>query len=101
LPKLAAEREQIGFGRQRVAEDFDGLLGYHPLLLHDAKAGDVVVVAQPGYVKAFSLATGEPAWPGAEEPGAVFPPPAKGTPTRRSRATCRGGGRMWACLASR
>lgn len=73
LPRLTADREQIGFGRQRIAEEFDGLLSYHPLLVHDPKAGDVVLLAEPGYVKAFSIATGQPAWPGAEEPGAIFP----------------------------
>lgn len=73
LPKLKADLEQIGFGRQRIAEEFDGLLSYHPLLVHDPKAGDVVLIAEPGYVKAYSLATGKPAWPGAEEPGAIYP----------------------------
>lgn len=84
LPKLTANPagangngvrvpEQIGYGRQRIAEENEGLLGYHPLLVHDPKAGDVVLVSEPGFVKAFSLATGKPAWPGAEEPGAIFP----------------------------
>lgn len=55
----------FGFSPRRIAEDSDGLLSHHPIVV-----GDQVFVAQQDRILGFQLQTGEPVW-GAPE-GVVF-----------------------------
>jgi hypothetical protein len=61
LPKLSAERELIGAGRLRVAEDAKALLSYHP-----AVVGNTVLLRcdarQKSLVVALDLFTGRELW---------------------------------------
>lgn len=59
LPVVAADGDRIGLGRSRVAERADGLLSYH-VVVWDG----VVVICQPGRVRAVRLADGRAAFPG-------------------------------------
>ncbi len=63
LPRLAAGQERIGGGRQRMAEDFDGLLSYHPIVV-----GDTVLWNDPAHIRAFDLHTGEEKSPVPDRP---------------------------------
>jgi len=61
LPKVQSDRELIGAGRVRVAEDGKGLLSYHPVVV-----GDTVLVRcdarRTSYVIALGLRTGKELW---------------------------------------
>jgi outer membrane protein assembly factor BamB len=61
LPQLASDRELIGAGRWRVADEGKGVLAYHPVV-----SGQTVLVAcdarQSSYVFALDLASGREAW---------------------------------------
>ncbi|MCI0358172.1 MAG: PQQ-binding-like beta-propeller repeat protein [Planctomycetaceae bacterium] len=61
LPKLHADRELIGAGRLRVADDGKALLSYHPVVV-----GETVLVRcdarRKSYVIALNLKTGEELW---------------------------------------
>lgn len=56
----------LGFPGDRVAETHDRLLAYHPIVV-----GSWVVVCDEWRIRAFDLAGGKPAWPGAEA-GVIF-----------------------------
>ncbi len=58
LPVINVGAERIGFGRHRVAEGQDGLLGYFP-----AVDRGVVYVRQAGCLRAIQAIGGVPAWP--------------------------------------
>jgi len=61
LPKLHSDRELVGAGRLRVAEDGKALLSYHPVVV-----GDTVLVRcdarQKSFVVALNLKTGQELW---------------------------------------
>jgi outer membrane protein assembly factor BamB len=57
LPRLKSDRDLIGAGRLRVAENHDGVLSYHPVLFRGE-----VIVSDGQLLRAFDLATGQPAW---------------------------------------
>jgi hypothetical protein len=61
LPKLAADREVIGAGRLRVADDKKGLLSYHPVIV-----GDTVLIRVDArlrsHIVAIGLHDGEKRW---------------------------------------
>ena len=73
LPRLHSDREWIGAGRLRIAEDMKGLLSYHPavyggqvLLRLDARGNS--------YITSLSAKTGEVVWQVEESRG----PPLRG-----------------------
>lgn len=55
----------FGYGGRRVAEDAEGLLPYHPLVV-----GDLLLVNDESRIRAFNLHTGQPAW--GQEDGVIF-----------------------------
>ncbi len=61
LPRLDADREVLGTGRLRSADDMKSLLGYHPVV-----AGKRVLLRLDArgnsYVVALDLRTGKPVW---------------------------------------
>ena len=61
LPRLTADRDWIGAGRLRVADDSKGLLSYHPIVV-----GQTVLLrtdaAGNSYVTALDLKTGKQLW---------------------------------------
>jgi outer membrane protein assembly factor BamB len=61
LPRLSSDREWIGQGRLRVADDMKGLLSYHPVVV-----GNTVLVRLDArgssYIVALDLRTGEKLW---------------------------------------
>jgi outer membrane protein assembly factor BamB len=63
LPRLSAGQERIGSGRQRITEDFDGLLSYYPLIV-----GDTVFWNDAAHIRAFDLHTGEEKSPVPDRP---------------------------------
>jgi outer membrane protein assembly factor BamB len=67
LRKLSSDRDLIGQGKLRVAEDHRGLLSYHPVLVKDK-----VIVAEERTVRAYQLTSGKLQWevPVAENPPA-------------------------------
>lgn len=79
LPRLAADREWIGAGRLRVADDAKGLLSYYPIVV-----GQTVLVRTDAtgnsYVTALDLATGKQHWQVDYSRGAA-PPRAEANPS--------------------
>jgi outer membrane protein assembly factor BamB len=69
-PPLRAD-DIKGFGRRRVAEDFDGVLSYHPVV-----AGKLLLVNDVAHIRVFDVATGKPAWPTPTDPagGIIYRP---------------------------
>jgi len=61
LPRLSADREWIGTGRLRVAEDLKSLVGYHPVVV-----GHTVLLTLDArgnsYVVALDLKSGQKLW---------------------------------------
>lgn len=61
LPKLASDRDVIGSGRLRVADDRKGVLSYHPVVV-----GDTVLVRVDArlrsYIAALGLRDGQKRW---------------------------------------
>jgi outer membrane protein assembly factor BamB len=57
LPRLGGQRELVGQGRLRVAEEADGLLSYHPIVEQG-----LVLVTDGQTLQAFDAETGKPAW---------------------------------------
>jgi outer membrane protein assembly factor BamB len=58
------------YSSRRIAEDAQGLLSYHPLVV-----GDLLLVSKQNQIFAFNLYTGKPAWPGGanqKAPGEFF-----------------------------
>ncbi len=69
-PQTADVANMRMFSLRRVAEDAQGLLSYHPIVV-----GDLILVAKQTQLFAFNLYTGKPAWPGggaAHAPGEFF-----------------------------
>lgn len=63
LPRIAATNEMLGYGRARISEDAEGLLSYHPIVVHAGGVGPVVVWNEFSLVRAVGLRDGRPAWP--------------------------------------
>ena len=61
LPRLTSDRDMIGAGRLRVADDMKGLRSYHPIIV-----GDTVLVRvdarQRSYIAALGLRDGQRRW---------------------------------------
>lgn len=61
LPRLESDREWVGTGRLRVADDMKSLLSYHPIVI--GKQVFVRLDARDNsYVAALHLKTGKPLW---------------------------------------
>jgi hypothetical protein len=69
LPLITSDREAIGAGRPRVAEDHRGLLSYHPVVWRD-----LVIVPEHTQIRALKLSDGSPAWPGGSGDGVIYRP---------------------------
>lgn len=61
LPRLSSDRELVGAGRLRVADDMKGLLSYFPLIVGDAVLLRVDARGK-SYVTALDLKSGEKRW---------------------------------------
>lgn len=57
LPPLKGDRDLIGAGRLRVAENPDEALSYHPIVI-----GNLAIVADGRSLRAFNVDSGAPAW---------------------------------------
>lgn len=66
-PMVTSDREVIGSGRPRVAEDHRGLLSYHPIVWND-----LVIVPEHTQIRALRLSDGAPAWHGGAGDGIVY-----------------------------
>ncbi len=67
LAVVTSDREAIGSGRPRVAEDHRGLFSYHPIAWQDA-----VLVAEHERIRALKRADGQPLWPSGENDGVIY-----------------------------
>lgn len=80
LPRLQSDREWIGAGRLRIAEDMKSLLSYHPAVHH----GQVLLRLDArgnSYITSLSANTGEVIWQVEESRH----PPLKGEPNKEEQ----------------
>ena len=105
-PLVADVNNSRVFSSRRMAEDAQGLLSYHPLVV-----GDLLLVDNQSQILAFNLYTGKPAWSGGTKqitPGEIFSDDAavmqsarinRGIGVPRFTMTAHGG-RLYALLGS-
>lgn len=67
LPAVTSDRELIGSGRPRVAEDHRGLHSYHPIVWNN-----LVIIPEHTQIRALRLADGAPAWSGGQGDGSIY-----------------------------
>jgi outer membrane protein assembly factor BamB len=61
VPRLAADNEQLGIAQRRIADDSNGLLAYHPIVVEDRVLLQFDVSHQ-SYVAALDLRSGKAVW---------------------------------------